>query len=310
MKHKAKCTIVAYHYVRNMHQTAYPDIKGLLIKKFRGQLNYIMRNYVVIPLEDYVEFLQGNKGIPENSCILTFDDGFKDHYVNVFPILKRRKLPASFFPITQPLTGFVVPAVHKTHFLLAKIGSKVFAGQFNQILKEQFPKLAKKFLVDDKAKKERGYRWDDALTVNLKRAVAKMPSGPRAKILNQIFAKYFKNEKQFCKQLYMNQHEMREMISGGMSFGGHTHTHPMLSRLTRKEQINELKTSKLILEKGLKTKIKLFAYPYGDFNKATIDILKKQKYTCGLTTDNGINKENNTRPFTLKRLDTNDLPFK
>ena len=304
-----KCTTVMYHYVRNMHETNYPNIKGLLIKRFIGQLNYILRNYKVIRLEDYIEFLHGNKSIPNNSCILTFDDGFKDHYLNVFPILKREKLAASFFPITQPLTEFVVPAVHKTHFLLAKIDSRTFADAFNQAVKSSFPELVERYFVDDNVKKERKYRWDDQLTSNLKYNIATMPLKPKVEILNQIFARYFENEKEFCRELYMSIEEMIEMIEEGMSFGGHTHTHPMLSRLTQEEQIKELKGSKEILEKNLKAKVELFSYPYGSFNETTINILTNNRYICGVTTDVGINEGGNIDPFTIKRLDTNDLPF-
>lgn len=298
-----------YHYVRNMHETGYPEIKGLLIDKFVGQLNYILRNNSVIRLDDYIEFLNGKKNIPNNACILTFDDGFKDHYLNVFPILKDKGLYASFFPITQPLTEFIVPAVHKTHFLLAKIGSRTFADEFNQILKKEFQGLVKKYFVDDKHKKERKYRWDDVLTANLKWAIATIPLQPKVNILNQIFSRYFQNEKEFCKGLYMKWDEMREMREEGMSFGSHSHTHSSLSQLPQKEQIREIKYSKKILEKNIKTKIKLFSYPHGAFNKTTVDILRKD-FICGLTTDVGVNVGNNINPYILKRLDTNDLPFK
>ena len=309
MDYQPKCTIVTYHYVRNMHETTYPDIKGLLIKKFIGQLNHILRNYEVIRLEDYVEFLNGNKIIPNNSCILTFDDGLKDHYLNVFPILKNKKISASFFPITQPLTEFIVPSVHKTHFLLAKIGSTALADEFNQALKSKFPELVERFFVDDKTKNERTYKWDDPLTSNLKYNIATMPLKPRIEILNQIFTKYFENEKEFCKEIYMSFEEMKEMMEEGMDFGGHAHTHPMLSRLTKEEQFREIRSSGEIMEKKLKQKINMFSYPYGDFNEVTIDLLKREEYICGVTTSVGINEGGSIDPFRIKRLDTNDLPF-
>lgn len=309
MNNKVECTIIMYHYVRNTNETSYPNIKGLTIKNFIGQLNYVLRNYVIISFEDYIEFVNGNKNIPKKSYILTFDDGFKDHYLNVFPILKKRGITASFFPITQPLTEFVIPVVHKTHFLLAKIGSGTFANEFNYILKDKFPELIEIYFVDDKFKKETKYRWDDVLTANLKWTIATMPFKPKVKILNQIFAKYFEYEKDFCKELYMNYDEIREMIEEGMNFGGHSHTHPKLAELTVEEQIKELKNPKKILEKELKTKIKAFSYPYGSFNDTTINILKREGYVCGVTTDVGINKGSNINTFTLKRVDTNDLPF-
>ncbi len=309
MNNQTRCTIVTYHYVRDMHKTDYPDIKGLLIKKFIRQLDYILKNYNVIDLNDYAEFLNGNKVIPNNSCILTFDDGLKDHYLNVFPILKNKNLPASFFPITQPLTESVVPAVNKAHFLLAKLGSRKFVEEFNKALQSLFQELVKTFFVDGKIKKERKYKWDNPLTSNLKYNIAIMPNEPKVKILNQIFEEYFENEKEFCKELYMNREEMKEMMEEGMSFGGHTHTHPMLSHLTQEEQTKEIMDSTEKLRKEFKTEIKLFSYPYGSFNDTTIGILKKERYICSVTTDVEVNTGSNINAFTLKRFSTNDLPF-
>lgn len=307
MKNQVKCTIVMYHYVRNMHGTAYPNIHGRLVKDFIGQLKFILRNYAVISLEDYVDFLHGNRTIPANSCILTFDDGLKDHYRSVFPILKERKLSASFFPITKPLISQTVSPVHKAHFLLAKLGSAAFVNEFNYMLTRDFPDMLKWF-VEGEVKKEPKYRWDNALTANLKWTIATMPSKPKAQILNQLFTKHF-NEKEFSRELYMNWDEMREMAEESMSFGSHSHTHPALAELTREEQISEAQHSKEILERELKIKVQFFSYPYGSFNEGTVRILKRLEYACGLTTNLGINEGKNVNPYTLNRLDTNDLPF-
>lgn len=302
-----RVTVVMYHYVRDMHKTKYPRIKGLLIEKFRGQLAYILRHYQVIRLEDYLDFLSGGKVVPENSCVLTFDDGFKDHYATVFPILRELDLPAAFFPQTQPLVELTVPPVHKTHFLLAKIGALVFAQEVNSILRDQFPDLVEEFSIQDKIKKNLGYRWDDALTVNLKWSIATMPHGPKVEILGEIFGKYFEDERGFCKELYMTWDEIREMKESGLSFGSHTHTHPALSELSEEDQVRELKDSKDVMAKEFGEDVTLFAYPYGSFNDVTLRILRKL-YVCGLTTRVGVNEGRDEDPFTLKRLDTNDLP--
>ena len=305
-----RCTIVMYHYVRDMYKTPYPNIKGLLINKFIGQINFILQNYKLISLNDYIEFLGGEREIPQNSCILTFDDGFKDHYTNVFPILKRKYIPASFFPISEPINNSKVSPVHKVHFLLAKIGTKEFVSTFNEILKNNFPELMEKFFVNGKTKKERKYRWDDPLTANLKYNIAEMELKSKDKIVDNIFQRYFKNEREFSQELYLDWEEMREMIKNGMSFGGHSHTHPKLANLSAQEQMVELKLSKEILERNLKTKIELLSYPYGNFNETTIKILRGTGYKCAVTTDTGINEGKTINAFTLKRLDTNDLPCK
>ena len=40
-----RCTIIAYHYVRDLSDTDYPEIKGLLTSEFEGQLDYLSKYY-------------------------------------------------------------------------------------------------------------------------------------------------------------------------------------------------------------------------------------------------------------------------
>jgi peptidoglycan/xylan/chitin deacetylase (PgdA/CDA1 family) len=304
---KTRCTIVQYHYVRT--EDEYPKLKGPTVQLFIAQLNYIMRNYDVIRLEDYVEVLRGTRQAGAKMCVLTFDDGLKDHYVNVFPILREKGLSAAFFPMTQPLTEHVLAPFHKVHLLLAKLGSRAFADQYNLLLKQQYPELYDEYSVDDKVKKNPKYKWDDTLTANLKVSVGALPSDAKRKILDEIFAGAVGDERDYCDRFYMTADEMREMQEAGMSLGGHSHSHPMLAQLSAEGQRNEIRTAKGLLEGILKQKNRLFSYPYGDFNEATISILRSEGYTCAVTTDFDVNI-GQVDPYRLKRLDTNDVPFK
>jgi len=128
-------------------------------------------------------------------------------------------------------------------------------------------------------------------------------------ILDKIFDKYFENKEDFCRELYMNWDEMREMLEEGMSFGAHTINHPELTSLDEKGQLKEIKEPKEILESELKTKIISLSYPYGQFNDTTIKLLKKLKYKCALI-DRGTTNDGIVDPFKIERVDTIKLPFK
>ena len=60
-----------------------------------------------------------NTDIPKNSILLTFDDGFKDHFSYVFPILKKLNIQACFFPPSKPIEEFSVLDVHKINYILS-----------------------------------------------------------------------------------------------------------------------------------------------------------------------------------------------
>ena len=60
----------------------------------------------------------------QNSCWLTFDDGYKDHIKNVLPILIKNNLTASFFP-TVTYNKNKIMSTNKIQFLLQKVLRKI-----------------------------------------------------------------------------------------------------------------------------------------------------------------------------------------
>ncbi|MBT7237742.1 polysaccharide deacetylase family protein [Candidatus Woesearchaeota archaeon] len=307
-----KCTIVMYHFVRNMYETDYPEIKGLLVDKFKKQINYLMNNYTIISLGEYVNFLNDKGEIPNDSCILTFDDGLKDHYEHVFPILKEKKISGCFFIATKPLVDYSVLPVQKVQFLLAKLGTEKLAREFNLILENKHMDLFEKHLIDDvkHIDREDWYdNWDTTFTSNLKYCIASLPWKIKDSIVDEIFSKSFENEEEFSRELYLNWDEIKEMVDGGMSFGTHSHSHPDLSKVSEEEQINELKVSKEIMEKKLGKEINLCSYPYGIPSDASIKALKDLKYNCALIYTGGKLNEGKVDLYKISRFDTNELPF-
>ena len=83
--------IVMYHYVREIKNSKYPNLKGLEFKNFKNQINFFLRNFNILSDDDFKEILS-NKKIPSKpSIILTFDDGYIDHYKYVYPYLRKKK---------------------------------------------------------------------------------------------------------------------------------------------------------------------------------------------------------------------------
>ncbi len=121
-----------YHYVRPLKQSKYPEIKGLEVKRFLSQIEYFKNNFHFITVEHLLDCIYEEKQLPEKSVLLTFDDGFKDHYSHVFPILKKYQIQGSFFPPAKPIEEKIVLDVHKIHFILASTINK------HEIVKEIF----------------------------------------------------------------------------------------------------------------------------------------------------------------------------
>jgi hypothetical protein len=98
--------------------------------------------------------------------------------------------------------------------------------------------------------------------------------------------------------------EIEEMSRNNISFGAHTMTHPILTRMPLKDAVNEINASKETIEKKINSSVRLFAYPNGsrsDFNDDIKHILKEAGFLCGVTTLWG-NNSRNIDPFELRRI--------
>jgi peptidoglycan/xylan/chitin deacetylase (PgdA/CDA1 family) len=112
---------------------------------------------------------------------------------------------------------------------------------------------------------------------------------------------------------YLSPSEIDEMKGNNISFGSHTISHRILTRLKNEEIIREIRDSKDILESQLGQKINSFAYPVGtraDFNDEIMEIVRTSKYACACSNVYGING-NNADIFALKRvgIETSDNFF-
>lgn len=98
--------------------------------------------------------------------------------------------------------------------------------------------------------------------------------------------------------------QILEMRESGITFGAHTHTHPILTKISIEDAEREIMQSKNILENKLGEPIKIFSYPFGwpkTFNESIIKVLKKNGFQLACTTKWG-SDNSNTDIFTLNRI--------
>lgn len=86
--------VLVYHSVR-------PGNAGKLqvsTKKFRKQMKWIKKcGYKTLTMEEFVEWYEGKRTIPEKSVLITFDDGNKSVVKYAVPILKKNGQHATMF---------------------------------------------------------------------------------------------------------------------------------------------------------------------------------------------------------------------
>jgi len=298
-----------YHYVRPIKNSKYPSIKGLEIINFKKQIMFFREKF---GFQDFnflfnESFLEHNK----TPVILTFDDGLKDHFRHVYPILKNENIPGLFFPPAKPILENIVLDVHKIHFILAMESdkSKIVKDIFEKIISYQkdYDLENPKNLWDKLAIPN---RFDTGEVIFIKRILQRELSIKiRTEITNELFEKYVtSNESDFSKELYMSLDEIDEMRENGMYFGSHGYSHQWLSYMSEKNLNIELEKSCEFCERISPNTKKIMCYPYGDYNEFVINKIKNIGFTGGLTTKTGNAELSGKNLFTLNRYDTNDFP--
>lgn len=104
---------------------------------------------------------------------------------------------------------------------------------------------------------------------------------------------------------YMNWDEIRKVKSEGVVIGAHTDTHPHLPDLSLEQIKSEIEKSNRIFLKEIGTTPSLFAFPYGEADLKTINLLKEYKYKVSFGQHSGVINETSNLYY-LPRFSLNE----
>lgn len=96
--------ILMYHYLSAPPADAdiYRTDLSVTPEHFAAHLDAMQAaGYAVISLYDLLDHLVQGAPLPEKPVVITFDDGYRDNYMNAFPLLHEREMTASFFVVTD-----------------------------------------------------------------------------------------------------------------------------------------------------------------------------------------------------------------
>jgi peptidoglycan/xylan/chitin deacetylase (PgdA/CDA1 family) len=305
-------TIVMYHYVRDLARSRYPGLKALTVDAFEGQLDYIGRHYRVCSVREVVAAARGEDRLPPNACLLTFDDGFLDHFTTVLPRLVARGLTAGFYPPAAAVEGRRLLDTHKIQLILAAC--------------DDTGKLARRLLdlIDARRHEDAmpsgetlwrqhavASRFDGPEVVFVKRVLQRaLPEAVRSELAQRLLEEYVGvDEATLAHELYMDTEQLRCMARLGMDVGGHGAAHVWLDSLARPAQTAEIDATLAFLARihGRAPADWVMCYPFGSYDATTLALLRDRGCALGLTTRVDVARDLG-RPLELPRLDTNDLP--
>lgn len=302
--------ISMYHYTRDLVHSRYPGIKGLDISLFRQQIDFMKNNFNIVTMEQLMAAVEGKETLPEKALLLTFDDGYMDHYTFAFPILEEYGVQGSFFIPGKTFSTHQLLDVNKIHYILA---SADILKLLEDVRKEmdhyrglEFDYAPTDELFDEYAV---GNRFDGKETVFVKRMLQTvLPERVRNMISSNLFEKYVGvSEEQLAYELYMTEEQIRTMKRHGMFIGFHGYDHYWLGNLPPEKMREDVDKALDTLNEFIDRKRWVANFPYGNYNSDVLQYMNERGACVGLTTVARVADIGVDPPLELPRLDCNDF---
>jgi len=280
-------TILMYHRF-----SLEPEPFKLSCKVFERQLQYLVQRYNVISFNDYLEAHNDKKiKLPDNSLLITIDDGYQDCFDYAFPLLNKFNIPATVFLATNFISNRDWLWSNKLEYILknsVRPNFEFLLGTRNH-----------SFDVESFA------GWHHA-QLAIFEYCRSLKNAEKDLLLNQLANDLAVSVPSHVTEEFapLTWEQIIKMHSHGITFGSHSSTHPIFSRLSDGEAGSELADSKRAIEQKISSPVNVFCYPNGqldDFSDATIRILRECGYRAAVTTVCGSNRPDGLDLFRLKR---------
>ena len=289
-------TVMMYHYVRDPSDAAEAGsgIPGLPLERFAAQLDELARQHTLVSWPAVRDALAETRPLPPNACLLTFDDGLCDHFLNVFPLLRARGLSGLFFMLARR-PGEDLPLPFKLHYLKAALG-------FERLREMVWQRLdVNQREICNTANTRYPARWgaDGIFKTVLQRDLSQAAEP----MLSRLFAEQIGGEAEIAARSFVSQGKAREMLAGGMHCGGHSLSHPWFDWIGAEALRAEIAASAAWLS-AVEPGPWAFAYPYGGLNPAAPAMLAAHNFAAAFTT---VEQTRHTDAYLIGRLDGEDM---
>jgi peptidoglycan/xylan/chitin deacetylase (PgdA/CDA1 family) len=227
------------------------------IIQFKNDLDFILKKFLPISLNDFLNYLKNDKQLPKKAFLLTFDDGLRETYEIISPILLAKGIPATFFICSEFIDNKKLAYDHKASLITDKLKKK------NNLI---HIKNAKNIL------KYYGYQLTNNESILNLKYQNELIINEIANSISLDFEKYL-----IEKKPYLTSDQINDMIENGFSIGAHSIDHPLYSSLSLEQQLHQTISSITFIRKKFNLKYGVFAFPhncYGVSNEFFIQIKK------------------------------------
>jgi peptidoglycan/xylan/chitin deacetylase (PgdA/CDA1 family) len=272
--------VLSYHrVVENFQRSAAHSISPMLVsaETFEKQLAFIGKRYDFVTLDELAQSLESGRKTGKPLAAVTFDDGYGDTYYHAFPILKRMGIPMGVFVVTD-LVGSTDLQVHdELHVMLAAALTQWTrpAEQLAELLEQAGIEPTIKTLLCGQVQEP--FRFT-RLCLEL------LPHATTSRVAELLRTNVDPPSDTLHEFHSVTWEMLQHMVKHGVVVGSHTKSHKLLVNESFATILDEIKGSRVELERRLDKKVRHFAYPDGRFNTDALNAVAAAGYRYAYTT--------------------------
>lgn len=258
---KKTCLVVNFHGVRSKTQTTINN-RHLPVAEFEKTIAYFAKNFEIVPLSALMDMRRSGKLPKQKTIALTFDDGYLNNFESALQILKKYKVPSTFYIISNCLDdkNFMAwPDALDLYYYLkgetVKINDHVFeAPQF--------------------VSSKNGMHLGDYI----KTLGAETVTTVASIVSNKNDWNESKHKLSELLQLVTAEQLKQYATEPLLEIGSHSHSHYCMQYLSDATALSEFSTSKKIIENCIGKPVTSFAFPDGSYTKRSLELCTEAGY--------------------------------
>lgn len=213
------------------------------ISQFKKDLEFILKEYSPVSFNDLLMHLKNVKTLPKKAFLLTFDDGLRETYDVISPILMAKGIPAIFFICSGLIDNKKLAYDHKASLIINQLKKK---NNLLLLKKTKNIMLSYGYALTD----------NDNCILNL--------SYQNEIILDHIAYSISLDYKNYLSdnKPYLTTDQINDLIKKGFSIGAHSVDHPLYSNLSLDQQLYQTVSSISFIREKFNLEYGAFAFPH------------------------------------------------
>jgi peptidoglycan/xylan/chitin deacetylase (PgdA/CDA1 family) len=245
------------------------------IAKFKSDIDFLCQRYRPLQLSDLERIWELRNGkLPARYFLLSFDDGMREIYDVIAPILRSKGVPAIFFLNSANIDNRALMWRHKVSLLIER--SQQSPGRIP-------PQLGVRS-TETLIARLKGLRFSDEWLLD-----------DIAKLFELDFDEYLRRVRP-----YLTRTQILDLASQGFELGSHSESHPYFNEITVEDQKKQISDSVQSI-RALGVPCRYFAFPFHD-NEVPTSVFKHIT-NLGLTYSFGTSEGRlDSVPFSFQRF--------